>query len=78
MIDTLKVYSLSRKMIRQNQQTAKVVTSKDRAGLKKIQIQIVAIYNVDVQTGINVTNFLPCMLNSTEYGIYPSQNVKMQ
>ena len=41
-------------------------------------IQIVAIYIVDVQTGINVINLLSSMLYSTEYGIYPSYNVKMQ
>ena len=40
--------------------------------------QIVAIYIVDVQTGINVSNLLSCTLNSTEYGIYPAHNVKMQ
>ena len=44
----------------------------------KMKIQIVAIYIVDVQTGFNVINHLSCMLNSTEYGIYPAHNVKMQ
>ena len=67
----------------QNQQTPKVVTSKERAGEestfeKKMKIQIVAIYIVDEQTGINVINLLSCMLNSTEYGIYPAHNVKMR
>ena len=61
----------------------KSVTSKERAGNesrfeKKTKIQIVAIYIVDVQTGINVINLLSCMLNSTDYRIYPAQNVKMQ
>ena len=61
----------------------KVVTSKERAGEesifeKKMKIQIVAIYMVDVQTGINVINLLSRMLNSIEYGIYPAHNVKMQ
>ena len=67
----------------QNQQTAKVATSKERAGEesifeKKMKIQIVAISIVDVQTDINVINLLSCMLNSSEYGIYPAHNVKMQ
>ena len=43
-----------------------------------MKIQIVAIYIVDVQTGINVLNLLSCTLNSIEYGIYPAHNVKMQ
>ena len=54
----------------QNQQTAKVVTSMERAGEesiceKKMKIQIVAIYIEDVQTGVNVINLLSYMLNST-------------
>ena len=32
---------------------------------KKMKLQIVAIYIVDVQTGINVINLLSYMLNST-------------
>ena len=43
-----------------------------------MKIQIVEIYIVDVQTGINVINLLSCILNSTEYGTYPAHNVKIQ
>ena len=43
-----------------------------------MKIQIVAIYIVDVYPGINVINLLSCMLSSSEYGIFPAHNVKMQ
>ena len=55
----------------QNQQRQKLSLARKELAkkvcFKKMKIQIVAIYIVDVQTGINVINFLSCMLNSTEY-----------
>ena len=55
---------------------AKLSLARKELAEKKMKIQIVAIYIVDVQTGINAINLLSCMLNSTEFGIYPAHNVK--
>ena len=43
-----------------------------------MKIQIVVIYILDVQTGINAINLLSGMLNSTDHGINPAHDVKRQ
>ena len=75
LIWTQTIYKISR---RQKLSLARKELAKKAYLRKKVKIQIVAIYIVNVQTDIKVINLLLCILNSTEYEIYPTHNVKMQ